>query len=144
MFDKLRAFFAKAWEWIQALWDKHDDHIQEMVSALLPMVIDVAFRNDLSGTEKRQAILDAVIDNAEAEVAHISTGLLNEAIEIAANKYNIQIGKTTVSSMDAALDAALKASRDFANDKLALTGVEAETAGIETIKVEESDVAPAE
>ncbi|KKM17625.1 hypothetical protein LCGC14_0948020 [marine sediment metagenome] len=130
MFKKIREFFEKAWKWIQAVWDKHDEHLEEMVSALLPMVIDVAFRNDLSGEEKKNAILDAVIDNAKAEAAEISTGLLNEAIEIAANKYNIQIGKTTVDKMDAALEAALKAGVDFANKTLKIEGNEAENAGI--------------
>ena len=56
--------------------------------------------------------------------------LLNEAVEIAANRYNIQIGKQTVQSIDAARDAALKAARDFANGKLAIAGDEAEKAGI--------------
>ncbi len=130
MFKKIKEFFDSAWKWIQAVWDKHDEHLEEMVSALLPMVIDVAFRNDLSGEEKKKAILDAVVDNAKAEAAEISTGLLNEAIEIAANKYNIQIGKTTVDKMDAALDAALKAGEDFANKTLKIEGNEAENAGI--------------
>jgi hypothetical protein len=130
MFKKIKEFFESAWKWIQAVWDKHDEHLEEMVSALLPMVIEVAFRNDLSGEEKKKAILDAVVDNAKAEAAEISTGLLNEAIEIAANKYNIQIGKTTVDKMDAALDAALKAGEDFANKTLKLEGNEAEDAGI--------------
>ena len=49
MFKKIKEFFDSAWKWIQAVWDKHDEHLEEMVSALLPMVIDVAFRNDLSG-----------------------------------------------------------------------------------------------
>jgi hypothetical protein len=130
MFKKIREFFESAWKWIQAVWDKHDEHLAEMVSAILPMVIDVAFRNDLSGEEKKKAILDAIVDNAKAEAAEISTGLLNEAIEIAANKYNIQIGKTTVDKMDAALDAALKAGEDFANKTLKIEGNEAENAGI--------------
>lgn len=130
MFKKIKEFFESAWKWIQAVWDKHDEHLEEMVSALLPMVIDVAFRNDLSGEEKKKAIIDAVIDNAQDAAADISTGLLNEAVEIAANKYNIQIGKTTVEKMDAAREAALKASRDFADKKLKITGNEAEDAGI--------------
>ncbi len=130
MFKKIKEFFESAWKWIQAVWDKHDDHLAEMVSALLPMVISVAFRNDLSGEEKKKAIIDAVINNAKAEAAEISTGLLNEAIEIAANKYNIQIGKTTVAKMDAALEAALKAGEDFANKTLKIEGNEAENAGI--------------
>lgn len=130
MFDKLRKWLAKAWEWIQALWDKHDDQLAEMVSSILPMVIDVAFRNDLSGEEKRKAIVDAIVDNAEMAAEDISISMLNEAVEIAANKYNIQIGRTTVESMDAARDAALKASRDFANKKLKISGDEAERAGL--------------
>lgn len=130
MFKKIKEFFESAWKWIQAVWDKHDDHLAEMVSAILPMVISVAFRNDLSGEEKKRAIVDAIIDNAQVEAVEISTGLLNEAIEIAANKYNIQIGKTTVDKMDAARDAALKAARDFANKTLKITGNEAEDAGI--------------
>lgn len=130
MFKKIKEFFENAWKWIQAVWDKHDDHLAEMVSAVLPMVISVAFRNDLSGEEKKRAIVDAIIDNAQAEAVEISTGLLNEAIEVAANKYNIQIGKTTVAKMDAARDAALKAARDFANRQLEITGNEAEDAGL--------------
>jgi hypothetical protein len=130
MFDKLKKFFESTWKWIQAVWDKHDEHVEEMVAALLPMVISVAFRNDLSGEEKKRAIIDAVVDNAQAEAVHISTSLLNEAVEIAANKYNIQIGKTTVDAMDAARDAAVKASRDFANKTLKIEGSEAEDAGI--------------
>jgi hypothetical protein len=130
MFKKIKEFFEQAWKWIQAVWDKHDEHLEEMVQSLLPMVIDVAFRNDLSGEEKKRAIVDAVIDNAEAAADDISEGLLNEAIEIAANKYNIQIGKTTVDKMDAAREAALKAGRDFSNKKLKIAGNEAEDAGI--------------
>jgi len=130
MLKKIREWFAKAWDWIQALWDKHDEQIEEMVESLLPMVIDVAFRNDLEGEEKRKAILDAVVDNAEVAVDEISTSVLNEAIEIAANRYNIQIGKTTVEKMDAAREAAIKAGRDFTNKKLKIKGKEAEDAGI--------------
>lgn len=128
MFKKIKEFFENAWRWIQAVWDKHDDHLAEVVSAVLPMVISVAFRNDLSGEEKKRAIVDSIIDNAQAEAVEISTSLLNEAIEIAVNKYNIQIGKTTIAEMDAALDAALKAARDFANKQLKITGNEAEDA----------------
>lgn len=52
MFKKLREFFERAWKWIQALWDKHDEQLEEMVQALLPMVINVAFRSDLTGDER--------------------------------------------------------------------------------------------
>lgn len=130
MFKRIKEFFESAWKWIQAVWDKHDDHLAEMVVAVLPIVISVAFRNDLSGEEKKKAIVDAIVDNAEAELSEISTSLLNEAIEVAANKYNIQIGKTTVAKLDAAREAVLKASRDFANRKLKIAGTEAEDAGI--------------
>ncbi len=130
MFKKLREFFERAWKWIQALWDKHDEQLEEMVQALLPMVINVAFRADLSGDEKRNIIIDAVVDNAEVAGNQIAKSMLNEAIEIAVNKYSIQIGTLTKEKMDKALDAALKAGRDFADEKLHLAGDEAENAGI--------------
>ncbi len=130
MWKKIREFFRKAWEWIEAVWDKHDDALEEMVSAVLPMVIKLAFRNDLSGDEKKKAIIDAIVDNAEVAADQISSSVLNEAIEVAANRYNIQIGKLTVDKIDAARDAALKASRDFADKKLKIEGDEAENAGI--------------
>ena len=130
MWKKIKEFFKKAWEWIEAVWEKHDDILEEMVAAVLPMVIDVAFRNDLSGEQKRKAIIDAIVDNAEVAAHRISSSMLNEAVEIAASRYNIQIGKLTVDKMDAARDAALKASRDFANDQLKISGDEAEKAGI--------------
>ncbi len=130
MFDKIKKFFAQAWNWIEALWDKHDEYLEEMVASLLPMVIDVTFRTDLSGTEKRKAIVDAVLDNAEAAAHEISESMLNEAIEVAANRYNIQIGKTTAAKIQNAREAALAAGRDYADGKLSLTGNEAEEAGI--------------
>lgn len=130
MFKKLREWFSKAWDWIQALWDKHDEHLEAMVQALLPMVIDVAFRNDLDGDQKRKVIVDAVLDNAGELADKVSTSMLNEAVEIAANKYNIQIGKLTVDKIDAAREAALDAGRRFANGELKLTGTEAEDAGV--------------
>ncbi len=130
MWKKIREFFKKAWEWIEAVWDKHDEVLEEMVSAVLPMVINVAFRNDLSGEEKKKVIIDAIVDNAEVAADQLSSSVLNEAIEIAANRYNIQIGKLTVEKLDAARDAVLKASRDFADDKLKIEGDEAEKAGI--------------
>jgi hypothetical protein len=130
MWKKITEFFRKAWNWIEALWEKHDEVLEEMVSAVLPMVINVAFRNDLSGEDKKKAIIDAIVDGAEVAAEEISTSMLNEAIEIAANRYNIQIGKLTVEKMDAAKDAALKAGRDFADKKLKITGTEAEEAGV--------------
>ncbi len=130
MWKKLKEFFNKAWNWIEAVWEKHDEVLEEIVSAVLPMVIDIAFRSDLSGEQKKKAIIDAIVDNAEVAADKISSSILNEAIEIAANRYNIQIGKLTVDKIDAARDATLKASRDFANDTLKIAGDEAEKAGI--------------
>jgi len=130
MWKKIKEFFEKAWKWIEALWEKHDEVLEEMVSAILPMVIDVAFRNDLNGEDKKKAIVDAILDNAEGAAGKISTSMLNEAIEVAANRYNIQIGKLTVDKIDGAREAALKAARDFADNKLEIKGTEAEEAGI--------------
>jgi len=120
MWKKIREFFEGTWKWIQAAWDRHDEVLSEMVTAIIPMVIDVAFRNDLSGEEKREAIVRAILDNAENTAEEISTAMLNEAIEVAAARYNIQIGKLTVERMEGAREAALKASRDFAERKLKL------------------------
>lgn len=130
MFSKIKNFFQKAWEWVEALWEKHDDMIEEMVTAVLPMVIDTAFRTDLSGEQKKKAIVDAIIDNAQVSAANVSHSLLNEAIEVAATRYNIQIGKLTLDKMEASRAAALKAARDFANKKLQISGKEAEAAGV--------------
>ena len=139
MFKKLREFFERAWKWIQALWDKHDDQLEEMVQAMLPMIINVAFRDNLSGEEKKKIIVDAIIDNAEVAGNQIATSMLNEAVEIAANKYNIQIGKLTKEKMDKALDAAVKAGRDFADEKLHLAGDEAENAGLK-VTISDADL----
>jgi len=130
MFKKLREWFAKAWDWIQALWDKHDEYLEEMVQAILPMVIGVAFRNDLNGEEKRKAVVDAILDGAEQTADKISTSMLNEAIEIAANKYNIQIGKLTIDKIDASREAAIEAGRKFVDGKLKITGNESEKARV--------------
>ncbi len=130
MWKKIKDFFEQAWKWIEALWEKHDEVLQEMVAAVLPMVIEVAFRNDLSGEQKKKAIIDAIMDNAEVAADRISTSMLNEAIEVAANRYNIQIGKLTVAKIDAALDATLAAARVFADNKLNIQGDEADKAGI--------------
>jgi len=120
MWKKIKEFFDGAWKWIQALWDKHDEMLAEMVAAIIPMVIAVAFRNDLTGEEKKNAIIKAILDNADDTADAISTSMLNEAIEIAANRYNINIGKLTVDKMEGAREAALKASRAFAERKLKL------------------------
>jgi hypothetical protein len=130
MFGKIKNFFKKAWEWAEALWEKHDEMMEEMVTAVLPMVIDVAFRTDLSGDQKKKAIVDAIIDNAQVSADNVSHSLLNEAVEVAAAKYNIQIGKLTLDKMNASREAALQAARDFANKKLKISGTEAEAAGV--------------
>ena len=132
MLESIKSFFAKAWKWVQAVWDKHDDHLMEMVENILPMVIEVTFeRNDLSGDEKRKAIIDAILDGAEKEGRHIATSMINEAVEVAVNRYNIQLGTVTIEKMDAAVDAVAKAARDFADGTLRLDGTEAEYAGID-------------
>ena len=132
MLESIKSFFAKAWKWVQAVWDKHDDHLMEMVENILPMVIEVTFeRNDLSGDEKRKAIIDAILDGAEKEGRHIATSMINEAVEVAVNRYNIQLGTVTIEKMDAAVDAVAKAARDFADGTLRLDGTEAEDAGID-------------
>jgi hypothetical protein len=130
MWKKIEEFFEKAMSWIKALWEKHDEQLLEMIVSVLPMVIEVALRPDLSGEQKRKAIVDAIVDNAEVAAEEISTSMLNEAVEIAANKYNIHLGKLTVEKMDAATAAATKAARDFADGKLQITGKEAEDAGV--------------
>jgi hypothetical protein len=129
MWNEVKDFFEGAWKWIQACWDRHDEVLVEMVSALLPLVIEMAFRSDLSGEEKKAAIVKAVLDNAEEAGDVISTSMLNEAIEVAANRYNINVGKLTVDKMEGAREAALKASRDFAERKLKLAAGEGETEG---------------
>ena len=132
MLKKIKEFFRRAWDWIEALWDRHDEMLEEMVKAVLPMVINVAFDKELTGEQKKKAIVDTVVDNAEVAANLISRSVLNEAVEIAAARYNIQIGQLTIERMDAAREAALKAARDFANQKLEITGEEAEDAGIIT------------
>lgn len=130
MFTKIKEFFNRAWEWIQALWAKHDEQLETMVASILPMVAAVAWQENLSGEEKRKALVDAILDNAEDTADSIATSMLNEAVEIAANRYNIQIGKLTNDQMDKAVKAAIKAGRDFANKTLDLSGQEGEKAGI--------------
>lgn len=130
MLEKIKEFFRKAWNWVEALWDKHDEMLEEMVVAVLPMVIDVAFRPDLSGEEKKKVIVDAIVDNAQLAVDQVSHSLLNEAVEVAAARYNIQIGQITLDRMQSSRDAAVKAARDFANKELKLSGQEAEDAGV--------------
>ncbi len=132
MLEAIKKYFSRAWDWIKALWDKHDDHLLEMVKNILPMVIDVTFnRRELAGDEKRKLILDAVLDGAEKEGKHIAISMVNEAIEIAVNRYGIQLGIVTVSKMDNAVDAVAKAARNFANGTLDLSGTEAEDAGVD-------------
>lgn len=135
MFQKIKKFFERAWKWIEALWDKHDDLLGDMVQAVLPMVIDVTFRNDLSGDEKRKLIVDTIVENAKNTGEEIAISMINEAIEIAANKYNIQIGKLTTLDMDNAKDAVLKAAADYATRKLLLGDQEASPAAAEASDV---------
>ena len=130
VFDNLKTWFAGAWKWIEALWEKHDEALGDMVQAVLPMVIEVAFRSDLSGEQKKKAVVDAVLDSAGQYAEGVSKSMLNEAIEIAANKYNIQIGKLTVDKIDMSRTAALAAGREFANGQLKIKGTEAEEAGV--------------
>ena len=137
MWESIRDFFSNAWSLIEKLWEKHDDHLAEMVKAVAPMVIDLALRPNLSGEKKRQIIVDAILDNAEQSADQISDAMLNEAIEIAANRYNIQIGKVTQEQIDNAREAALKASRDYANKKLKVEGKEAEEANVDLSKSKE-------
>lgn len=132
MWKKIKEFFENAWKWVEALWEKHDEALKDIVSAVLPMVIDITFRNDLSGEEKKNTIIDTIVDNAEGLADNISRSILNEAVEIAVNRYNIQIGKLTIENIDAAREAALKTARDFANHTLDITGTEAEDADINT------------
>ena len=130
--EAIKNFFSRAWKYIQAMWDKHDEHLKDMVENILPMVIEVTFeRNDLSGDEKRKAIVDAILDGAEKEGRHIATSMINEAVEVAANRYNIQLGRVTADKMDNAVDAVAKAARDFADGTLRLDGTEAEDAGLD-------------
>ena len=128
MWEKVEEHFKKAWKWIQALWDKHDEDILAMVAAIMPMIIEMSFRTDLSGDQKRKAIVDAIVDNAEASAGDIGTSMINEAVELAANKYNIHIGKLTHDNIDAAVTATVKAGRDYTNGALKITGTEAEEA----------------
>lgn len=130
VFENLKIWFANAWKWIEALWDKHDEALGDMVQAVLPMVISVTFRADLTGEQKKKAIVDAVLDSAGQYADLVSKSMLNEAIEIAANKYNIQIGKLTADKIDTSRSAALAAAREFANGQLKLKGTEAEEAGV--------------
>lgn len=139
MFDKLKEFWDKVWAWIQALWAKHDQHLEEMVTALLPIVANLALRNDLTGEEKRKAVVDAILDNAEIAAEEIAVSMINEAVEVAANRYNIQLGKLTIGQMDNAAHAVLEAGRLFANNKLDITGEEAEKAGLTLPKTLSND-----
>lgn len=130
MLEELQKWFEKAWEWIKALWRKHDSQLEAMVQAVLPMVIDMAFRPDLTGEQKRKAIVDAILDQAETSADRVADSMINEAVEIAANRYNIQIGKVTVANMDAAYTAVVKAGRKYLDGALKIAGTEAEEAGV--------------
>ena len=74
------------------------------------MVIEVTFkRTDLSGSDKRKVILDAILDASEKEGRHIATSMINEAVEIAVNRYNIQLGIITPEKMENVRNSRTKA-----------------------------------
>ena len=120
MFGKIKDFFSSTFRWVKDLIARHDGHLEQMVASLVPMITELALRSDLSGEEKRKLLIKTIVDNAEAEGREIGTSMINEAVEIAANKFSIEAGKLTKEKMDAALEAVLKAGRDYANNKLKL------------------------
>lgn len=122
MFGKIKDFFSGAFRWVKDLIARHDGHLEQMAASLIPLIANLALRDDLSGEEKRKLLTKSILDNAEAEARGIGTSMINEAIEVATNRYNIEAGKLTKEKMDSALEAVLKAGRDFANDKLKLDG----------------------
>jgi len=126
MFAKLQEYWEKVWNWIKALWEKHDEQLEVMVSGLLPLIARMAMRSDLTGEEKRKIVVDAVLDAVEGTADDIAVSMINEAVEVAANRYNIQLGTLTVERMDAAANAVIQAARDFSDGKLNLDGDEAE------------------
>jgi broad-specificity NMP kinase len=122
MFGKIKDFFSGAVRWVKDLLARHDGHLQQMASSLVPLIAELALRSDLSGEEKRKLLASKIVENAEAEARDIGTSMINEAIEMATNRYNIEVGKLTKEKMDSALEAVLKAGRDYANEKLKLDG----------------------
>jgi len=122
-----------AWSWVKALWAKYDVDVEKMAEHLLPIVISVAQRTDLTGPQKRDAILAAVLDSATTTATSISQSMVNQAIEVATNKYNIQVGKTTVDQMDATLSAVMEAARKHAAGALNLPSTQATQANATTL-----------
>jgi len=124
MLKNIEEFFGKAWDWIKALWKKHDEALEDMVKAVLPMVINLAQRSDLTGDQKKQLIMAAVVSKAGESANLVAKSMVNEAVEIAVNRYGIQVGTLTKEKIDATIDSVLKAGRQFVNGKLQLDGSE--------------------
>lgn len=86
-----------------------------MVKALGPVVAKTALRKDLSGEEKKKLIVDKIKLEAEKTGREIALSVVNEAIEVAANKYKLEIGVLGPEQLDntlkAVLDAALNESK---------------------------------
>lgn len=120
MLKNIEDFFSKAWDWIKALWKKHDEALEDMVKAVLPMVINLAQRTDLTGEQKKDLILKAVVTKADEAANLVAKSMVNEAVEIAVNRYNIQVGVLTKEKIDTTIDSVLKAGREYVTGKLAL------------------------
>jgi len=108
----IKEFFARAWAWVTAVSDKYDIEVEKVAEYLLPLVVEIANKKELSGDEKRKLVLDTIITDTVAASKNISLSMVNHAIEVATNKLNIQLGKTTVEQIDntvtAIIDAAAK------------------------------------
>lgn len=122
MLKNIQEFFDKAWDWIKALWKKHDEALEGMVKSVLPMVISLAQRSDLTGEEKKKLILEAVVSKAGESANLVAKSMVNEAVEIAVNRYGIQVGTLTKEKIDTTIDSVLKAGQEFVNGKLQLDG----------------------
>ena len=122
--------FSKVWGWFKSIWQKHDSQVAAMAKALLPLVVAVARRSDLTGEQKRRAVLDAVLDSGEVVAEEIATSVLNEALEVAANRYKIEIGALTPEKIDKTAKSVVAAGRALADKQFDLQGDEAEEAGL--------------
>lgn len=120
----------KVWGWVSALWKKKEGKVQEMAKALLPIVASVALRQDLTGEQKKKAVIDAVLDSSQAVAEDLAKSVLNEAIEVAANQYKIQVGSLTEEKIEKTAKAAVDAGRAFVDKQLELKGTEAQDAGV--------------
>lgn len=128
--SSIKGGLSRAFSFFKSLLAKHDKELENMAKALLPIVVNVGGRTDLSGDQKKKVIVDAVLDKAGAAATTISKSLLNEAIEVAANRYNISVGKTTEEKIDNTAAAVVAAGVKLANEKFGLKGDEAENAGV--------------